>query len=386
MKIVVIGGYGEMGKITVIDLVETCKNCEIIVAGRDKRKAESFAKSFKKKNVKGVQIDVNNHKQLLSILKNSDVVINSTQYYMNLKVMKAALDANVNYVDLGGLFHMTKKQLKLHKRFKRKNLIAILGCGATPGITNIMAAYGARFLDKIDSIHVQFADEDYTNYNMPFVVPYSMYTIFDEFMKKPAVFQNGRIKFVEPLSGMEEIKFPSPVDKAACFYTLHSEVATFPVAFKDKGIKNCSFKGGFDFDFVNKVKFLIDAGLASEKPIKFRDAEIVPRDFTVKILNQLIPSEKIKVNDIEFLRVELTGYSKNTKKRIVVYCKAVTNKKWNLSAGSWDTGVPPSIAAQMIINGQINQAGVLPPEMCINPEIFFKELAKRNMKVYSVFR
>ena len=382
MKIIVLGGYGEMGKISVIDLVETCKDCEIVVAGRDRKKAENFAKSLKRKNVKGVQVDVNNQKQLIRLLQGSDVVINATQYYMNLNVMKSALAANVNYVDLGGLFHMTRKQLKLHKQFKKRNLIAVIGCGATPGITNVMAAYGAKFFYSIESINVQFADRDYTNYKIAFTVPYSMYTIFDEFTKKPAVLQNGRIKFVEPFTGMEDIKFPGPMHNAICFYTLHSEVATFPKSFKDKDIKNCSFKGGFDKDFVGKVKFLVDSGFASDKLVNFKGTKIIPKEFTVKILNQFIPSLKIKINDIEFLRVEITGKSKKFGKRLVVYCQTKTNKKWNISAGSWDTGVPPSIIAQMIAKSQINQKGVLPPELCIDPEIFFKELKKRNIKVY----
>lgn len=369
-----------MGRVIVIDLFETFKG-EIVVAGRDKEKAKKFANSFKSKRVKWAQADINEFDKLTQLLKGCDAVINATQYNMNLKVMKAALNAGVDYVDLGGLFHMTKKQLKLDKRFKKAGITAIIGCGATPGITNIMAAYGSKFFDRINSIHVQFADKNYTNYNTPFVVPYSMRTVFEEFSMKPAVFIKGNLKFVEPMSGQEEIIFPHPVNKATCFYTPHSEVATFPFSFRDKGIKNCSFKGGFEKDFVDKVKFLIDAGFASEGSFRYDNCTIVPRDFTVKILNKFIP-ENVKVNDIEFLRVEITGGKSGRAKRLIVYCKAVSNKKWNIPAGAWDTGVPPSIAAQMLLNGNITKKGAMPPELCINSEIFFKELAKRQIRVF----
>lgn len=376
MKILVLGGYGEMGRVAVIDLFETFKG-EVIVAGRDDEKAKKFANSFKSKEVKWAHLDINEHGKLTQMLRDCDVVINATQYNMNLKVMAAALAAGVNYVDLGGLFHMTREQLKLDSKFRKAGITAIIGCGATPGITNVMAVYGAGFFDRITSIHVQFADKDYTHYDMPFVVPYSMRTIFDEFSMKPAVFLNGKLEFVEPMSGAEEINFPSPVNKTTCFYTLHSEVATFPSSFRDRGIKNCSFKGGFERGFVEKVKFLIDTGLASENPVHYDNCMVVPRDFTVKMLNRFIP-EKARVNDTEFLRVELIG----EKKRLVVYCKSVSNKKWNIPAGSWDTGTPPSIVAQMLVNGDIEKNGVLPPEVCVNPEIFFKELAKRQILVF----
>lgn len=381
MKILVLGGYGEMGRISVIDLFETFKG-EIIVAGRSKEKAKGFVNSFKSKKVKWVQADINQFEKLTQILSDCDVVINATQYNMNLKVMAAALSAEVNYIDLGGLFHITRKQLKLDKKFKKAGITAIIGCGATPGITNIMAAYGAKFFDRINSINVQFADKDYTKYDMPFVVPYSMHTIFDEFSMKPAVFKNGKFKFVEPLNGLEEINFPRPVNKATCFYTLHSEVATFPFSFKTKGIKSCSFKGGFEKDFVDKVKFLIDTGFASENPVSYNNYSIVPRNFTVKILNEFIP-ENTRINDIEFLRVEILGKRSGRNKRLVVYCKSVSNKKWDIPAGSWNTGTPPSIVAQMLANGSITKRGVMPPELCINPKIFFKELKKRQINVFS---
>lgn len=384
MKILVLGGYGEMGKIIVVDLFETFKG-EIVVAGRNKEKAKAFANSFKSKKVKWAQADSNQPKKLVQILKNCDVIINATQYDLNLNVMTAALAARVDYVDLGGLFHMTKKQLKLDKKFKKAGISAIIGCGATPGITNIMAAYGSRFFDKINSLHVQFADKDYTEYGMPFVVPYSMQTIFDEFSMKPVVFENGKFKLVEPLSGLEEINFLPPVNRATCFYTLHSEVATLPLSFKAKGIKNCSFKGGFEKDFVDKVKFLINGGFASESPVKNNNYTIVPRDFTVKLLNKFIP-ENVKVDDIEFLRVEILGRKDGRSKKLVVYCKSVSNKKWNIPAGSWNTGTPPSIIAQMLINGLIIKKGVMPPELCVNSEIFFNELVKRQIQILTQVR
>jgi len=384
MKILVLGGYGEMGKVIATDLFETFKG-KIIIAGRDKEKAKRFAESFKSEKIGWSQADASQPEKLVRALGGCEVVINAAQYNLNLEVMKVALKAGVNYVDLGGLFHMTRKQLKLHERFKATGVTAVIGCGATPGITNIMASYGARFFDKINSINVQFADKDYTKYDMPFVVPYSMRTIFDEFSMKPAVYKNGKFTYVEPLSGAEEIDFPPPVNKAICFYTLHSEVATFPSSFRDNSIKHCSFKGGFERDFVDRVKFLIDVGFTSEIPIRHNNCTIVPRDFTVEMTNKFIP-KNVKVNDIEFLRVEIDGKINRRNKRLVIYCKSVSNKRWNIPAGSWDTGTPPSIVAQMLVHGHITENGVLPPELCINPKMFFRELKKRQINVFSRWR
>ncbi len=383
MRIVVIGGYGEMGSVITTDLSETARETEIVVTGRDEERAKKFAASFKKKHITGAGADVTNKKDMAKVLDGADVVINATNYYNNVNVMEMALSARANYVDLGGLYRTTLKQLKLHGKFYKKNLVAVIGCGSTPGITNIMAHWGSHRLDSIDSIDIQFGDRDFTKYDMPFVVPYSMYTVFDEFMEKPAVLENGRIKFVEPLSGDKTVVFPKPVGAVRCRYSLHSELATLPATFKSKGIKRCTFRGGWDNDFVAKVKFLIDAGFASKKPFKVDGGSVIPRDFSVKMLNRFLPPRGTEIDDYELLRVELRGKKNGSPSKVVVLAKAVTNRKWNIPAGSWDTGVPPSVVAQMIARGETNGVGVLPPDTSVmNPNAFFREIKKRGIKVY----
>lgn len=367
---VVLGGYGEMGKIIVRDLFETARDT-IIVAGRDIRKAKLFADSFKTRRVKAVAVNVTNLPALAKFLSGKSVCINSTNYYFNLHVMRASLKAKVPYLDLGGLYHMTKKQLALHSAFKKAGVLAILGCGATPGITNIMAAYGADFFDKIESIHIKFAGADFTNYKMPFVLPYSAQTLFDEFSMKAAVLENGRIRMKPAMSDEKIDVFPKPVNTAQCGNILHSELATFPISFKKKGIKNCTFKGSFGREFTDLFKMLVSLGFAKEPY----------RKLAVDFFNNFLPPSRVKIRDLEYLRVTLQGKKNGSNKKIILDSLAKSDPRWNAPAGTVDTAVPPSIIAQMIVNGKIGQKGVLPPEKCIDPTAFFQALKKRKIEV-----
>lgn len=382
MKIVVLGGYGEIGTCICTDLAETARDSEVVVAGRDEDKAQALVRRLGAKHLRAAEVDVRNQQSIDALLKGADVVVNSTNYYMNLNVMRSALRAKANYIDLGGLFHTTLKQLKLDAQFKKRGLLAVLGFGSTPGITNVLATHGATMLDRVHSVHFQFGDKDYTDYGMPFVVPYSMHTVFDEFTERPAVFKNGRTIFVDPLTGVIQVDFPRPVGRVMCRYSLHSEVATIPASFAKNGIRECSFRGGWDEGFIQKAQFLIQSGFSSYKPVKVDNSLVVPRNVAVALLNKFIPTGKAKVNDVEFLRAEVAGLKGGKKKRIAVYCKAVSNKKWNIPAGTWDTGVPPSIIAQWIARGDVQARGAVPPEMLgIDKEEFFKELGRRNMEV-----
>ncbi|MEM3932581.1 MAG: saccharopine dehydrogenase NADP-binding domain-containing protein, partial [Thermoplasmata archaeon] len=98
MKVSVLGGMGMTGRCAVFDLLENPKIDEIIVGDLVK------TVDFKDPRVKFIRLDVNNHEEMVKAIKGSEVVINGVQYYHNLKVMKAALDAKTNYIDFGGLY------------------------------------------------------------------------------------------------------------------------------------------------------------------------------------------------------------------------------------------------------------------------------------------
>lgn len=377
MKIVVLGGTGIIGRWVVRDLFDS-SDAEIVIAATELRKAEKFVRSFQSKRVTAVSVDVRNVAATARVIKNADVVVNCVNYYFNLHVMRACLSAGVHYIDLGGLFHVTKKQLTLHNQFKRKGLLAILGCGSTPGITNVLAAYGARSFDRVDEVHISFGDKDFTKYEQPFVLPYTLQTLFDEYMLKPAVLMKKKMKLVEPLSDKATVDFPLPVGKQHGFYTLHSELATLPASFH---LKECSFRATFDRQFTEQLQFLIRVGFASKNALHVDGADVIPRNFTAKLMEQWLPKKGTKINDMELLRVELCGKKKGRSAGKVMYC--ATRSRYNIPAGTYDTAVPASVIAQMVAHGQIKTKGVLPPERCVPVELFFKELKKRGMKIFT---
>ncbi len=382
MKIVVLGGYGEIGACTSADLAATAKDFDVVVAGRDLEKAERLVSKLHSKNLSAARADAHDKEQMKGVLKGADVLVNATNYYANIDVMKACLASGVDYIDLGGLYHMTLKQLKLDALFRRRGLTAVLGFGSTPGITNVLALAGSSAFDSLSSIHIQFGDKDNTKYNTPFVVPYSMHTVFDEFTEKAPVFSGGAMRFVAPLSGEVNVNFPAPLGRVKCMYAIHSELATMPASFRTNGLRACSFRGGWDEDFIRKTKFLIEAGFASSDRVAVNGTSVTPKNFTVSLMNRFIPTGDVRINDMEFLRVELSGRKSGKQKTVAWYCKTMANKKLNLSAGVWDTGVPPSILAQMMARGEVTTVGAKAPEsLDIDTGMFFDELDRRGIEI-----
>ena len=64
-------------------------------------------------------VDAREPASLRRALEGARVVVNAADYRLNLDVMRGALAASAHYVDLGGLFHVTRQQLELDAEFRR---------------------------------------------------------------------------------------------------------------------------------------------------------------------------------------------------------------------------------------------------------------------------
>jgi saccharopine dehydrogenase-like NADP-dependent oxidoreductase len=384
MKYVVLGGAGAMGSIIVKDLAETCPlSDEVIIADYDRAGAKELANSYRTRRVKAVGVDVTNKASTVKALRGAAVVINSVTHHYNIGVMEAALAARVHYVDLGGLFYYTRKQLKLNKRFKDKGLTALLCMGAAPGITNILARDAADRLDKVREIHIRSASRDQTRYDSTQALPisYSFRTIMEEFSFKPPVFTKGKFKFIEPMSGLKPHRFPKPVGVQSPMFTIHSETATLPLSFKHKGVKEVSFKIAFDPTFIDRVRFLRDVGLGSDTPIQAGGVTVPPIDVTDRvIMAQPEPRAISKPKEYDIERAIVKGTERGKKVTWVMDCHSTGMPSWDIGVDV-STGSPPAIGAQMIANGEITLRGVVPPERAVPPKLFYKYLKKRRMRV-----
>jgi len=384
MKVAVIGGAGLMGPLIVRDLSESPDVGEILVADYQGKKAEELAASFRDSRIKGAFVDAYDIDKTASLIGGYDAVINSAIYYVNLSIMQACLKAGCHYNDLGGMFHTSLKQLEFFDDFKKAGLTALLGIGSAPGVTNILARYAYDRLDKVDIVRVSSAGVDLTDTKGidVFKPGYSIRTIMEEFTDDAVEFIDGEYKTLPALSGIEEMSYPEPIGRCICFHTLHSEPATLPASFKDKGVREVTWKLGLPAKFVEGAKFLASLGLGSKEPIKIQDMKVVPLDVLAAVVDKQVKDKlegvELKPNIIRARHAQVIGERNGKKVEYVLDCISGVHSRWGAHCA---TQVPPSIAAQMQFKGMIKEPGVWAPEQVIDPEYFFTELAKREMRV-----
>jgi lysine 6-dehydrogenase len=375
MKIVVLGA-GLMGRAVVYDLAVAREVKSIVVADFDRARAHEVAEKFGHGIARASFADVRDTKHLAKLLHGCNLVVNCTQYNWNLDVMRAALAARVHYLDLGGLYHMTRKQFALDREFRRIGKLAIPGMGGAPGITNVMARDLADSFDRVDSIKVFNAGADEQRYDSPIAYSFSIATILDELTMSPIHFVNGRYVKKEMLSEPEPGTFPAPIGKIVLRHSIHSELGTLAESFRKKGVREVFFKINYDPKLVNLVRTLVDAGFTQRDPIPVNGSQVAPRAMLLALMQQKAPSKPPL--DVEALRVVVTG--RNGEKRVAsaIEMWAGHTARPQLSAVARDTGFPAAIAAVMHGRGEIPGVGVQAPENVVPPRPFFTELKKRG--------
>ena len=369
-RVVVLGGAGAMGRIIARDLA-WAGLAEPVIADRELEPARDLG-------VELVSVDVRDPDSLARALTGAAVLIASLPYRLNLVAMDAALAARVHYIDLGGLFHTTLRQRERHAAFRDAGRMAILGMGSAPGILNVMAAHAAEGFDRVDEVHCMVGAHDGTRWESPPLLPfgYSPDTLLDEFALPAAVFRDGELRMVPPLDPDERRRerFPDPVGELDLDSTLHSEVATLPGFFRERGVREVTFRQGFEAAFADRLRLLVGLGLTDTTPVD--GLGIAPRDLLRALLGRQPPARPAgPIDRHEILRVRVVGSGGE----VVVDCHAGAAAGGGIGPDI-DTGAPPSIAAQLLGDELPVRPGVFAPEEVVPWPPLRRELERRGMR------
>jgi saccharopine dehydrogenase-like NADP-dependent oxidoreductase len=251
--------------------------------------------------------------------------------------------------------------------------------GSAPGVPNVQARYAADRLDTVEYIRIYDGILPPPGDDIRF--GYAIPTIIDELVMPPMVYRDGEFVEEAPLSGEEDYWFEPPVGLLRCHLSLHSEVATLPVTFREKGVRECFFKinyWGMRPEAFAKVKLLADLGFASAETVEVRGTSVRPRDMLVTLLAGHIPPLEAFVQepaDPTRWAKEIVTEVKGTKdgQDLIYRIGTLT------AVGSAPTGIAPSIAAQWLAAGRVPHKGVFPAEVAIDPLPFFAELEERGI-------
>ncbi len=392
MSRVLIIGAGGVGNV-VAKKCAMHKNVfsDIWLASRTLSKCEAIAEEVEKLctvSITTAQVDADKVDDLVELLERCrpELVINVALPYQDLSIMDACLACGVNYMDTANYepedtAHFEYSwQWAYQDKFKEKGLMALLGCGFDPGVTNIFCAWAQKHLfSSIETIDI--LDCNAGDHGHPFATNFNPEINIREVTQVVRHWQEGTWVETPPIleDDCVHFTFDYPVAGPKESYLLYHEEMESLVR-HIPGLKRIRFWMTFGQPYLTHLKVLENVGMTRIDEIEFQGQKIVP----IRFLKALLP-------DPGSLGSNYTGKTvigcvvkgekdgNPVQKYIYNVCDhAEAFKEVQAQAVSYTTGVPAMIGAMMMVKGIWKGQGVFNVEQ-LDPDPFMEELNQNGL-------
>ncbi|OPY71920.1 MAG: Carboxynorspermidine synthase [Syntrophorhabdus sp. PtaU1.Bin058] len=364
---------------------------EILVASRTLSKCEAIGRDIRQRygrDIETAQVDADNVPELIALIHRSrpDLVLNLALPYQDLHIMDACLETGVHYVDTANYeppdeAHFEYSwQWAYRERFKEKGIMAVLGSGFDPGVTNVFTAYAQKHLfDEINYLDIldcnagdhgrAFATNFNPEINIREVTQVVRHWEKGKWTETPAIIEDGSIHF----------GFDYPVAGIKASYLLyHEELES--LVLNIKGLKRARFWMTFSDNYLNHLRVLRNVGMTRIDEVDYEGHKVVP----VKFLKALLPepaSLGTRYKGKTVIGNIMTG--KKDGKTITRYIYNVCDheeafKETGTQAIAYTTGVPAMIGAMMVLSGVWQGEGVYNMEQ-LDPDRFMEALNRYGL-------
>ncbi|HEY1451776.1 MAG TPA: saccharopine dehydrogenase C-terminal domain-containing protein, partial [Solirubrobacteraceae bacterium] len=325
------------------------------------------------------RVDASSQEQLVALIERvkPDAVLNACDPRFNEPIFAAAFAAKVTYLDMAMTLSrrhperpyelpgklLGEDQLASHEAWEQDGLLALVGIGVEPGLSDVFARYAAEELfAKIDEVGVRDgADLVVEGYD--FAPTFSIWTTIEECLNPPLIWERERGFYTTaPFSEPEMFEFPEGIGKVECVNVEHEEVVLIP---RWVQCERVTFKYGLGAEFIDVLRTLHKLGLDSTEPVRVRDAMVAPRDVVAAALpDPATLGERMTGRTCAGTWVTGTGTDGQPRSTYLYHVvdNEHTMREYGSQAVVWQTAVNPVVALELIDSGIWSGAGVLGPE------------------------
>lgn len=359
----------------------------ITLASRTLSKCQEIAQSIKAKGYGEIDIttvDADSIEELVALINEvkPQIVLNIALPYQDLTIMEACLRTGVHYLDTANYEHPDlakfeyKEQWAFHDRYKEKGIMALLGSGFDPGVTNVFCAYAQKhYFDEIHEIDI--LDCNAGDHGYPFATNFNPEINLREVSSKGRYWENGEWIETEPMEIMQVWDYPEVGPKDS-YLLYHEELES--LVRNIKGLKRIRFFMTFGQSYLTHMRCLENVGMLRIDEIEVNGCKVVP----IQVLKALLPDPASLASRTKG-KTNIGCYIKGIKegKARTIYIYNVCDhescyREVNAQAISYTTGVPAMIGAKLMLEGKWSGKGVFNMEE-LDPDPFMDELNKQGL-------
>ena len=387
MANILIIGAGGVGRVVVHKCAQEDTFRQITLASRRLSSCELYQKEVKERYNRDIdiaQVDADDIPALVALIQKvkPDMVLNIALPYQDLTIMEACLQTGVHYLDTANYEHPDtakfeyKEQWAYHDRYKNAGIMALLGSGFDPGVTNVFCAYAQKhYFDTIETIDI--LDCNAGDHGYPFATNFNPEINLREVSSKGRYWEEGKWIETEPMEIKMVWDYPQ-IGERDSYLLYHEEMESLIKHIK--GLKRIRFFMTFGESYLSHMRCLENVGMLGIEEVEHNGCKIVP----IQFLKTLLPDPatlgertKGKTN----IGIVATGLKDGVKKSIYIYnvCDHEKTYQETLSqAVSFTTGVPAMIGAKLMMQGVWMKNGVFNMEQ-FDPDPFMQALQEDGL-------
>ncbi len=380
MRVLILGGSGIQGSASAGDLLRMQPDAEVVLAGRNVQTLESTAAQLNSDRVSVRSVDVNDRERLAELIRGQDcqIVISSVPWTVSIQPLEAAIAAGAHFIDYG-LYQnrdFDDRLTEFDERAKEAQVTVIPSCGVAPGLTNMLAAYGASKFDRVDRVHIYVGGiPENPQPPLEYKAVWSLEGVWTQFFEECRIIRDGQLTAVEAGSGREQLEFPETGQLEAAATDglgtlLHMYADPIMKGAREVFEKTIRHPGHYD-----KIMTLKACGLLDTSPVEVDGIMISPRKFLTTLLTpqlQLDDDEK----DMTVMRVRVSGSRNGKATRCVFDMVDYRDMETGVLSMGRTTGYTGSILAPMVHRGRIRARGVVEPEKLGADQQLFEEILR----------
>jgi len=388
MSNILVIGAGGVSSVTIHKMAMLPKIfTKITLASRTLKKCIDIQINIKEKyniNINVVELDADNVDATVEIIKQTNpfVVLNLALPYQDLNIMDACLITNTHYIDTANYEPIDEAkfeyswQWNYKEKFEKKGLMALLGSGFDPGVTNVYTAYTKKhLLDNIASLDILDCNDG--DHGYPFATNFNPEINIREVTAASKHWENNKWEIGPALTNKVSFNFPE-IGSKNMYLMYHEELESLTKHFPE--IKKARFWMTFGDSYLKHIEVLQNIGMTSINPVNHKGINIIPLQFLKTILPDPGSLGK-RTKGKTCIGTIITGQKKNKEKTFYTYNICDHEECYNevgSQAVSYTTGVPAMIGAMLMIQKIWFKPGVWNVEQ-FDPDPFMDLLNKYGL-------
>lgn len=378
-------GAGFQGRACAFDMLRNPAVGEVVLcdaSAENLASAKKFLAKVSKGRAKFKNLDAGNPNAVAKAAKGFNTLVSCVPYFFNLPLAKAAIEARVNFVDLGGSTEIVRKELALDKAAKKAGVCILPDNGLGPGMISTLAVHAMSMLDRTDDVMIYdggLPQKPVAPLN--YMLTFSEHGLINEYAGTAVALVDGKLVTRPALSEIDVIDMP-PFGRVEAGHAAGG-LSTLAESYLGK-VKNMFNKFVRYPGHIPTMESMRAMGFFDLEPVEIRKGvKVAPRELAVKLFRKHFhrPGDE----DVVAIHTIVRGVKDGKPAEVVHDLVDRYDRENKMTAMMRTTAFPASIVAQMAAGGLI-KPGAYTVEAGVPPGPFIEEARKRGFDLTWKFR